>query len=114
MVHILSIHYPRPERELIYLMASSDIRPLVAFAGLVVVSLCCGCEKPLDSPEYGEIIYQVPTELDRPIPLPELDDPSDSPLPGPEPSAAPDTSSDTAETSGNPPTAVETSSEPAK
>ena len=42
-----------------------------------------GCERTLDSPEYGEIIFEVPPELNRPYPLPELDEPPPSPLPGP-------------------------------
>jgi hypothetical protein len=43
-----------------------------------------GCGQPsLDSPEYGEIIEEVPPELNRPYPLPELEPPKESPLPGP-------------------------------
>jgi hypothetical protein len=42
-----------------------------------------GCEKSLDSPEYGELIHSVPTDLNRPYPLPELDPPTANPLPGP-------------------------------
>ena len=56
---------------------------LLIFALLAATLALVGCEKSLDSPEYGEIIDQVPRELDRPYPLPELDAPGPSPLPGP-------------------------------
>ena len=58
---------------------------LLAGVALTAGILLLGCEKSLDSPEYGEIIDQVPPELDRPFPLPELDEPGPSPLPGPAP-----------------------------
>lgn len=45
--------------------------------------LFVGCEKSLDSPEYGELIQKIPPKLDRPFPLPELNQPSPSPLAGP-------------------------------
>ncbi len=52
-------------------------------AALLGSVLFVGCEKPLDSPEYGELIQKIPPEFDRPFPLPELDQPSPSPLAGP-------------------------------
>lgn len=48
-----------------------------------------GCGEPsLDSPEYGEIIHQVPPHLDKPFPLPELQPGSITPAPGPQSSDA--------------------------
>jgi len=52
---------------------------------LVTMLACSGCQKRLAPEEYGEIIDTVPTDLNQPYPLPELDDPGKSPLPGPEP-----------------------------
>lgn len=44
-----------------------------------------GCGEPsLDSPEYGEIIPEVPAHLDQPYPLPELEPPSTAPEPAPQ------------------------------
>lgn len=58
----------------------------LAPVSLVLAVLLSGCEQQsLDSPEYGEIIRQVPRELNRPYPLPELDGPQAAPLPGPTP-----------------------------
>jgi len=56
---------------------------LLAGAAMAAGILLAGCEKSLDSPEYGEIIDQVPPELNRPFPLPGLDELGPSPLPGP-------------------------------
>jgi hypothetical protein len=81
-----------------------------------------GCEKPLDSPEYGELIYSVPPDLNRPYPLPELDPPTANPLPGPaaqEPAspmsaaAEPAASEPSAEPSTAPATKTATESKPA-
>ena len=60
-------------------------RLLLAAVLLAAGTLLAGCEKSLDSPEYGEIIDQVPPELNRPFPLPQLDEPGPSPLAGPAP-----------------------------
>jgi hypothetical protein len=78
---------------------------------LLLATLLCamtllGCEKPLDSPEYGELIHSVPPDLNRPYPLPELDPPTANPLPGPA-----SQESATLETNGEP--AAEASSETA-
>jgi hypothetical protein len=56
----------------------------LTLAILLSAPAMAGCEKSLDSPEYGERIYEIPPELDKPFPLPELNPPSDSPLPGPD------------------------------
>lgn len=58
------------------------LRPLAA---LLLAAALVGCEKPLDSPEYGELINQVPPKLAQPFPLPELDPPTSDPLAGPPP-----------------------------
>jgi hypothetical protein len=58
-------------------------------ATLLCAMTLLGCEKSLDSPEYGELINRVPQDLNRPYPLPELDPPVTVPLPGPSPAADP-------------------------
>ena len=54
----------------------------------LLAALClgiCGCgERSLDSPEYGEIIHEVPAHLNKPYPLPELELPSTTAAPGPQ------------------------------
>lgn len=50
-----------------------------------VLLVCLGCGEPsLDSPEYGEIIHEVPARLNKPYPLPELEAPIATPAPGPQ------------------------------
>lgn len=56
---------------------------LLPLAALLFAATLFGCEKSLDSPEYGELIHNVPPNLNRPYPLPELDPPTANPLPGP-------------------------------
>lgn len=59
---------------------------LTAAALLAVTLLAiCGCGEPsLDSPEYGEIIYKVPSHLDKAYPLPQLESPAVTAAPGPQ------------------------------
>jgi hypothetical protein len=60
-------------------------KTLRSLAVLLLVALPSSCEKPLDSPEFGELINEVPLELNRPFPLPELDQPKSDPLAKPAP-----------------------------
>jgi hypothetical protein len=53
-------------------------RQLITFtlaANMLLGLLGCG-EPSLESPEYGEIIHQVPADLNQPYPLPELESPA--------------------------------------
>lgn len=52
---------------------------LLAIAAWVLGGAVSGCEKAPDSEEFGEIIHQVPPELNKPFPLPELDQPKEGP-----------------------------------
>lgn len=47
----------------------------LAVAALAAGGVLAGCHKPPDPDKYGEIITTVPEELNKPFPLPELDDP---------------------------------------
>jgi hypothetical protein len=54
------------------------------FAGLLVlcaVGCACaatpGCSRRLDPQEYGEVITEVPQDLGKPFPLPELEVPAE-------------------------------------
>jgi hypothetical protein len=68
-------------------------RNTAAVLVLVVLLLAgtSGCGGRPDPERYGEVLTRVPPELNRPFPLPELEEPAESPLPGPktpEPDAA--------------------------
>jgi hypothetical protein len=78
------------------------LRPLAA---ILLASALVGCEKSLDSPEFGELINQVPQDLNRPFPLPELDPPTSEPLAKPAPLPA-ETAAQTAEPSTETPAPV--------
>jgi hypothetical protein len=44
---------------------------------LIAGGALLGCESGPDPKEFGEIITEVPRELDKPFPLPQLDEPQD-------------------------------------
>jgi hypothetical protein len=63
-------------------MFTRNARPLLALAAILVGGATVGCETRLDPGEYGEIITKVPSDLNRPFPLPELDEhPAGEPQP---------------------------------
>jgi hypothetical protein len=56
---------------------------LLALAALGLWGVPLGCQKSPDPEEFGEIITEVPKHLDRPFPLPQLEEPKEkSPEPG--------------------------------
>jgi hypothetical protein len=85
-------------------------KTLRTLAVLLLVALLSSCEKPLDSPEFGELINEVPLELNRPFPLPELDPPTSDPLAKPGP-LAPGSGAKAEENPTEPDPAVSTSDE---
>ena len=68
------------------MFTAKRIRSLPLLLLLAVALVGCG-PPSLDSPEYGEIIERVPARLNKPYPLPELEEPTvaPGPLPGPRP-----------------------------
>jgi hypothetical protein len=64
-------------------MFTRNARPLLALAMLLFAGTIGGCQRQPDPEEYGEIITEVPRDLDKPFPLPELDaKPADGPPSG--------------------------------
>jgi hypothetical protein len=55
---------------------------LLAVVAPLALGALSGCEKRPDPKEYGEIITEVPERLNRPFPLPQLEEPRDKPKEG--------------------------------
>ena len=60
------------------LMFTRKAWPMLA-GMLLAGSLLLGCETRPDPQEFGEIITTVPKGLNKPFPLPQLDDSQDKP-----------------------------------
>jgi hypothetical protein len=56
-------------------MFTRNARRLLGVAILLFGGTLSGCMDRLDPAEYGEIITEVPKDLDKPIRLPELEEP---------------------------------------
>ena len=50
---------------------------MLAVAVVVAAGALIGCRRPPDPEEYGEIITEVPERLNKPFPLPELENPEE-------------------------------------
>jgi hypothetical protein len=57
------------------LMFTRKSRHTLAVAALVAVGALSGCQKPPDAEQFGEIITEIPERLDKPFPLPEIENP---------------------------------------
>jgi hypothetical protein len=53
------------------------LRTLSTVVLALQLGVVVGCSKPLDPEEYGEIIKEVPPDLNKPYPLPQLELPQD-------------------------------------
>jgi hypothetical protein len=54
-------------------MFTRNVRPLLALGAILFGGSLVGCQSRLDPDEFGEIITEVPKELNQPFPLSELD-----------------------------------------
>ncbi len=52
---------------------------LLSVAAVVAALAVTGCERRLAPEQYGEITHEVPAELNKPYPLPQLDEPAEGP-----------------------------------